>query len=761
MRLVAVDPVSTSQRTVLLPPAEPQLLDLRLLKNLDPAQPYSQQKQITLIGAGQDFSVDDVRTGKFQIYDSLSRVYQLYETLQPDPKLNEFRFVLRWLTMSDDEKRELYSKYACHELNFFISRKDPDFFRSSVKPYLSHKLHKTFLDHYLLEDDLSGFLAPWNYQRLNVVERVLLAQRIAGEQPTTADHLTQLWNLIPPDIDRFNRLFDTAILGQALAAGDQEGLVIQLLSRPRAPALTLAFDTNANGVAKGVEQLGEFEKASRASNRGRRFGVVAAESDSEELPPSAAASAGLVAGKDAAHEGEKLEAGFAYGDFDDLADLRSKMVEKQLYQALDQTKEWVENNYYRLPISEQNSDLVTVNAFWLDFARHQPDQAFLSPHLAEASRNFTEIMFALAVLDLPAESPKHEVNFSDVSVQIKPAGPGVVFHQQVRPTSSREDGSPVLVSQNFFRYDDRYQQIGNERVDKFVTDEFLVQTVYGAQIVVTNPTSAPAKLDILIQVPQGAIPVLNGHYTRNVHLKLEPYRTESIEYYFYFPLAGQFSHYPVHVAKGESLVAAAEPITFNVVKDPTKIDQQSWQYVSQYGSDEDVLQYLQTQNLQAVDLDRIAFRMGDPDVFQKTIEVLTRRHAYNNTLWSYGIKHNQPEVIEQFLRHADEFVQQCGELLQSRLLTIDPVERKTYEHMEYRPLVNARAHQVGKRRQILNDRFYEQYHRWLKVLSYLPELPSQDRLATVYYLLLQDRFAEAAPAVPPGRSLPRQDAVAV
>ena len=68
----------------------------------------------------------------------------------------------------------------------------------------------------------------------------------------------------------------------------------------------------------------------------------------------------------------------------------------------------------------------------------------------------------------------------------------------------------------------------------------------------------------------------------------------------------------------------------------------------------------------------------------------------------------------EFLRHADGFVQQCGSLLQSPLLTIDPVERKTYEHMEYRPLVNPRAHQVGKRRQILNDRFHAQYHRWLQ-----------------------------------------------
>ena len=44
-------------------------------------------------------------------------------------------------------------------------------------------------------------------------------------------------------------------------------------------------------------------------------------------------------------------------------------------------------------------------------ARHDASQPFYSTHLAEASRNFTEMMLALAVLDLPAESPKHDVAF--------------------------------------------------------------------------------------------------------------------------------------------------------------------------------------------------------------------------------------------------------------------------------------------------------------------------------------------------------------
>ena len=258
------------------------MLDLRLIRGLDPSQSFSQQKQISLIRTGETFTVDDIRTGKFELYDSLAKVYRLYETLQPHPYLDEFRFVLRWPQMSDDEKRQLYTKYACHELNFFLSRKDPDFFGSVVQPYLRHKLHKTFLDHYLLEDDLSQYLSPWNYERLNVVERILLARRIDGEGPRTAEHLTNAWNLIPPDLDRFNLLFDTALKGQAMAVEDQLGLVERVATATAAPQAAIVLRGGAMGGMGGVgaaagtdkKASGEAELSRAGRPARRRFAGV-------------------------------------------------------------------------------------------------------------------------------------------------------------------------------------------------------------------------------------------------------------------------------------------------------------------------------------------------------------------------------------------------------------------------------------------------------------------------------------------------------
>jgi hypothetical protein len=364
-------------------------------------------------------------------------------------------------------------------------------------------------------------------------------------------------------------------------------------------------------------------------------------------------------------------------------------------------------------------------------------------HLAEASRSFPEMMFALAVLDLPFTAGQHETEFQDGAMKLTAGSPLVVFHEEIQPVEPAAEETPILISQNFFRHGDRYRFENNERLDKFVTDEFLIHVVYGCQVVVTNPTSSAQKLDVLLQVPLGAIPVLNSRYTRSVHVQLQPFSTQTLEYHFYFPAPGQFPHYPVQVAKNERLLAHAEPFRFHVVAEPTRVDTESWDYLSQFGTDDQVIEYLQRNNLHRTNLDKIAFRMRDRAFFDRVIPLLSRRHAYNHTLWSYGIRHNVPDAIQQFLLHADDFVAQCGDYLRSPLLTIDPVARRAYQHMEYKPLVNARAHQLGARRQIVNDRFHQQYHRLLKILTYRRHLDADDLMSVTYYLLLQDRVEEA------------------
>ena len=352
------------------------------------------------------------------------------------------------------------------------------------------------------------------------------------------------------------------------------------------------------------------------------------------------------------------------------------------------------------------------------------------------------MMLALAVLDLPFTPGEHKSKAEGDTFTMTPSTGMVVFHKEIKPAAPAETKTPILVSQNFFRHDDRYTHVNNERFDKYVTEEFLPHVVYGCQVVITNPTSSPQKLDVLLQIPRGSMPVLNGKETRSVHMRLEPYSTQRLDYYFYFPATGRYRHYPVHVAKNEKLIAFAEPFVLNVVETLTRIDKSSWDYVSQHGTGAQVAQYLNTHNIARINLARIAWRMRDDVYFKQIISLLAKRHAYNQTLWSYGIKHNVLPAAREFLKHSS-YPNGCGMYIDTKLLTIDPVERHTYQHMEYSPLVNARRHQLGQRRKIVNDRFFQQYMRLMKVLTYREKLDDTDLMAVTYYMLLQDRVGEA------------------
>jgi hypothetical protein len=727
IHVVAVDPLNTTARTVSLPEQPARFADRRLRAGLDPAGHFAQQKQVSVLAPGKPFTLADAAAGRFEAYDSLARMYALYATLSKDPKLAEFAFVPTWPTLKAEEKRALYSKYACHELNFFLAKRDPEFFKAAVRPFLANKKDKTFLDRWLLDEDVGYAVAPWEYGRLNTVERVLLAQRVSGEPAKTARHLGDLLRLLPPDTNRGAVLFDTAVQGGELAADNRLGelrekqYAAEFDRLPAPPAAAAPGGGGGFAAPRGAAGPGvqKFRREGRSGGDKKMEGA-------EEL-------AKPVDGKDKAGEAEML--------FLDDAQAGRKVV-RQLYRQVEQTKEWAENNYYHLLIGQQVADLIPPGPFWLDYAKHDGKTPFLSKHLADAGRNFPEMMFALSVLDLPFAAGKAEVKFDGGAMTYTPAGPAVAFHEEVLPAAV--DGrTPVLVSQNFYRHGDRYRDENGERLDKFVSGEFVVQTVYGCQVVVSNPTSSRQKLSLLVQVPVGAIPVAGGQFTKSFPLDLEPYRTVAFDVLFYFPKAGRFAQFPAHVSKGDRTVAHAAPATFDVVEKPSKPDTTSWAAVSQDGSTDDVLAFLNRENVHALDLDRIAWRMKDRAAFEAVVKLLADRHSHNQTLWSYSLLHADVPAARQYLAHADQIVTDAGGPIRSPLLVVDPVARHSYEHLEYKPLVNARAHSLGHTRQIVNDRFHGQYHNYLKQVSYHRSLDDADRLAAAYYLLLQDRTAEA------------------
>lgn len=71
------------------------------------------------------------------------------------------QLALDWPKKSAVDKCKLAYKHFCHEFNFFLKQRDPEFFESTVRPLLQCKMEKTFVDLYLL-DDHQTLLAVYN-----------------------------------------------------------------------------------------------------------------------------------------------------------------------------------------------------------------------------------------------------------------------------------------------------------------------------------------------------------------------------------------------------------------------------------------------------------------------------------------------------------------------------------------------------------------------------------------------------------------------
>ena len=760
LRVLAVDPTTTVLKCAALEDSPVETRELRLAAGLDPKKTFSEQKRITAVAAKAAVTVNDVTTARFETYDTVAKAYRLLATLNGDATFGEFSFVANWPDLEAKEQRKLYSKYACHELSFFLYHKDPKFFAAVVAPYLKNKKDKTFLDHWLLGDELKGYLEPWRFGRLNAAERVLLGKRLREQAASVARDTRERVELLPPDMEAYNRRFDTAVQTGSLEAdpcaaagaidqlrksmGEKQGRALSTLGvagavslalgdAPAAPCLpvpeaavpaplsTLAADGMER--AKGVHPVMNAAKAKRADSVLRQRG----------LREEADAKREMAAGEKAVEAEQSLF--FSAQD-------KSRDEARRFFQKLDKTQELAENNYYHLPIEQQVADRVPVNAFWADYAAHDGKAPFLSKAFPETASNFTEMMLALAVLDLPFKAAAHGEKIDGLSYTLQAASPVLLFHREICEGTREPMPGGVLVAQHFFRADDRERVENGEHFDKLVTDEFLPHVVYGAQVVLTNPTGNRQKLQVLLQIPMGAMPVNNGFYTRGVYVALEPYSTQTQEYFFYFPVTGDYPHYPVTLARNGKVVGSAEPFKFHVVAKLSKIDTTSWAWISQNGTEDEVLVFLNAANIHRISLDEIAWRMKDAAFFKKVTALLETRHLYTDTLWSYGVLHSDPATIREFLRHHD-FANRCGLWLASPLLTLEPVERFSYQHLEYAPLVNPRAHTVGAQRTILNACFREQYQRYMKVLSYKPKLDAADTLAVAYYLALQDRVTEA------------------
>lgn len=118
----------------------------------------------------------------------------------------------------------------------------------------------------------------------------------------------------------------------------------------------------------------------------------------------------------------------------------------------------------------------------------------------------------------------------------------------------------MVLNQRFFDPKNRYRFDEDGAQTEREVDCFLVQKPYTLQTLLTNISGSNLEVQLLMDIPEGAIPLLSHEQTQIINVSLPAYNTRSFERVFYFPEEGTFTFYPANASKGKAIITKSAQI---------------------------------------------------------------------------------------------------------------------------------------------------------------------------------------------------------
>ncbi|GAN07735.1 conserved hypothetical protein [Mucor ambiguus] len=704
-----------------------------------------------------------LNTHEYEIIDSFEKLFDTIKTISRvgEDFAKKFSFLKTWLGLDLDSKLELHDEHACHELNLWLKKKDTAFFDAHVKPAVQSKIQKSFMDLYLLDQDLSLYQRDlYQFSQLSTVEKALCVTTQSKEfMHAVARSFKESFDNKKLD-NRSDAIFDSILAHSATVLTEEpmnvvtEIVEVSTQSAPPPPpsaasrfsrsAAPNMYSAIASGSAASVDPTSpQYSPASPG------FGAAAAYNASEEIEVD-----------DDEMEEEVEEA---------VSQLREKAKEqrkKAAYKYTEPTSEWVETGYFY-------QDQVPLKQFWIDYIEHHVqcesgNGYFLSENFIYCLDSQAELFYVLTLMDLPFSSSvdwKIDASGDQGLVISASAQPLMVFYRTLtehQGSFTSNSDHNLMLGQEIFVYDASASIDSEECIKVNPCSQALETSVeYGSHLIISNVSSKPLTCQVTVQVPTGSVPTQITSYCKSTTIRIEPYSTwHEVVGTFYFPSAGDYAIVPVTVStsSGDTLIGMMDAMSIRV-KEPcssaasedsaandASSTSQSWSAIANNSSNEQVIAFLNSyRKLDKLDFSLISWRMGNRDFARSVFDTLKSRYFFAQDIWKYGISHQFHDVIgDLLLFQSGELLSQVGQVFESPLVVSNGLKQHELLLFDYYPLLNARAHPLKPTPEILNRQFYKQYNTFLDYLSLKTAAPSDaDLIILALYLLLQDRISEA------------------
>ncbi|KAG0175637.1 hypothetical protein DFQ28_006599 [Apophysomyces sp. BC1034] len=417
--------------------------------------------------------------------------------------------------------------------------------------------------------------------------------------------------------------------------------------------------------------------------------------------------------------------------------MRQKKYQSQIkptYSFVEPTSEWIDKEYYTTNFLGSDG----VSPFWLDYVNCDLDQLFVSANFIYATHSFTEIMFALALLDLPfhAQAVRNEETRSG-RMRIGSETPAVVFYRALQEADNTSvSDADILLRQGFFTEEGSFPDAYN----MVPTSNLYTGTKY-------DVSSKNFICEVTLQIPIGSVPLGALPYCQSKSIEIAPYSTwREVVGFFYFPSGGSFYHMPVAVTKESELLGYTNATKLSVSEKYICINgpKLPWSVLVQKGSDEQVLHCLSEDRLNNADFSTLLWRMTNRKFARSVFDTLQQRRIYVPSIWQYGVYHCFADVIRELLQQEyRSLLSKVGYTFQSPLVRVEPEDHDTIDILDYFPVINARAHRIGENHEIINSEFFSQYTKLLDYLCQKSERSPMDYIVLCTYMILQERIGDA------------------
>ena len=255
---------------------------------------------------------------------------------------------------------------------------------------------------------------------------------------------------------------------------------------------------------------------------------------------------------------------------------------------------------------------------------------FKSENILINPENITELIFMLSVLDLEEKTKPQSQNL------IKDKGLGLTIEantnfylltKEINETQLNSDNKYALILAQMVFEEDKNNNDEEKEPTKFLTNRTYIQ-----KTIVTNISSENINCEILVQIPEGSIPVDSDEYKIIETANISSYKSEIFEQKFYFPQGGMFKQYPASASINDLVIAKSGLKKFEVVSsiqlnkdDITSIDD-----VLNQGNKKEILEFINKRDvIKEEDLQKIYWMLKDKDFYNKLMAILKKKYLFN------------------------------------------------------------------------------------------------------------------------------------